>query len=157
FHDHAPVAQVAQQVDHEKRISFSPGVKNGSEFLGKPVPRKSQCQVVIKIAQAQERQSNLAADATSLEFQLDRSKGMLRSQQVGGATSNQEQQPPRGAFAGEVEEQVNARWISPVNIVQENDQGALSCRFLEEDAEFALAAFLGSFLRLRKHLAQRSI
>src|SRR5262249_18001403 len=102
LNDHAAVAKVAEQIDHEERIAFGSAVKNGRELFRKLVSGKRQREVAVDVVWAQERQWDLSADAPPLEFQLNRTKGVLAPQEVRRAVGKQDQHAQFRALAPEV-------------------------------------------------------
>ena len=128
--------------------------RTAAQLFRELVPGKGQRQVVVEVVPAQERQGDLAADAPPLEFQLDRPKGVLAPQQVRRAVGKHQQQAQARALAAEVGQQIDARRVGPVDVVQEHHQGALPRHFVQEHAEFALPAFLRGLLGLREHAGQ---
>ncbi len=131
LNDHSGVAQITEQIDHEKWIALGPGVEDGREFFRELVPGKGQLQVAVQVIPIQERQIDLAAYAPPLEFQLDRPKGMLVSQKVGRTEGDHQQQSPLRTLVAEISQKVDTRWVSPVNIVQEHHQRKLSRHFVQ--------------------------
>ena len=78
----------------------------------------------------------------ALELELDRSKGMPGSQKIGRAISKHQQQAPRQAFAAQVGQQIDARRVGPVNVIQEDQEGSPLRHVPQKHAEFAFTAFL---------------
>ena len=51
--EHLPIAQVAQQVDHEERIAFGPGVDQSRQSLREAVLGEFQGQIALNVVLAQ--------------------------------------------------------------------------------------------------------
>src|SRR5260370_763877 len=76
--NHFPVAEVAEQVHHEKRIAFGPGVNHPREFIREAVPWKLDLQVPFDVRGREKLHIDLTACATPLKIALHSNKRALR-------------------------------------------------------------------------------
>ncbi len=144
LNDHSAVAQVAKQIHHEERIALGSRVEKCHEFFGQLVPGERQRQVAGEVVAAQERQGDLAADASPLKVKLDGSKRMLAERQVGRAIREHHQQSQSCALGSEVGQEIHARGIGPVDIIEEDDHRASPRELVKEHGELAFSPLLRS-------------
>src|SRR5262249_42183694 len=102
--DDPAVAQVAEQIDHEERIAFRPGVEDAREVIRELMPDKGHRHVAGDVATAQVRQGDLTTDTSPLQFQLYKPEGVLAPQEVRRAIRQHEQQGEPRELAPEVGE-----------------------------------------------------
>ena len=147
-HDVAPIAEVAQQVHHEQRVTFGLLVDQRDERGWQRVARELELQVAIDVGPIEVIERALDQRVGCLQLPCDRQERVTRDGHVRGPVGDEYENPHAVEPAGQVVQHVDGRRVGPVQILDEEHQRTDARHVLEVGGELALHPFLGRALHV---------
>jgi hypothetical protein len=141
-------AELAKDVHHEQWVAFGLPKNERRKILRKRMLGKLKREIRVHIAAFEQRHGNFATTHSRLQLESQRRERMIGQKQIGRPKRRNDQDPHRVETRRQIAQEVDGRRVSPVDIVEKQDDRELARHLMEQCAELPLET-LG---RSRAHL-----
>ncbi len=145
--------EVIDHVDHEQRVALCSFMYQLREFIGKPVMRKPDRQVLLDRLLVEIPERQLFTLLFRQQLLLDCFKRMPARDQLRGSIRPDHHQLRRRALRCEIRDQVESRTIAPVKIFEYEHQRLPGSELVQRVAHFTQHAFT----RCSQHFATQPL